>query len=133
MATWFGARRSHLRSALFGCLIAVEYMLGLLFSIIAINPLVSFPVWAIALSPMLFVVPIVIVMMRAAAQPKDPPEPTPDECWKGGGVIYYNPDDPALMVEKRFGAGYTFNFANRWSWVLLGSLVLIVLSIFLIV
>ncbi|MGA7409795.1 MAG: DUF5808 domain-containing protein [Bryobacteraceae bacterium] len=133
LASWFGARRSHLRSALFGCLIAVEYMLGVLFSIIAINPLVSFPVWAIALSPMLFVVPVIIVMMRAAAQPSDPPEPTPDECWKGGGVIYYNPNDPAVMVEKRFGAGYTFNFANRWSWVLLGSLILVVLSIFLIV
>ena len=23
------------------------------------------------------------------------------------------------FVEKRKGLGYTFNFANRWSWVLL--------------
>ncbi len=133
LASWFGARRSHLRSAVLGCLIAVEYLLGTMFGIVAITPLVHIPVWAIVLSPLIFAVPVIIVMMRAMAQPKDPPEPTPDECWKGGGVIYYNPDDPALMVEKRFGAGYTFNFANRWSWALLGSLVLIVLSIFLIV
>ncbi|MEM7248017.1 MAG: DUF5808 domain-containing protein [Acidobacteriota bacterium] len=34
-----------------------------------------------------------------------------NEHWKLG-VIYYNPEDPELMVEKRFGVGYTFNFAH---------------------
>lgn len=29
---------------------------------------------------------------------------TPDSAWKGG-VFYYNPDDPALFVEKRSGLG----------------------------
>jgi hypothetical protein len=43
---------------------------------------------------------------------------TPDECWKLG-QFYYNPQDPALLVERRFGFGYTFNFANRWSWLVL--------------
>ena len=41
---------------------------------------------------------------------------TPDACWKWG-MIYYNPDDPALMVEKRFGIGWTLNFAHRGAWV----------------
>ncbi len=44
---------------------------------------------------------------------------TPDQCWKWG-VIYYNPDDPALMVEKRFGIGWTLNFAHRGAWVFTG-------------
>ncbi len=44
---------------------------------------------------------------------------TPDECWKWG-VIYYNPDDPALMVEKRFGIGWTLNFAHRGAWIFTG-------------
>jgi uncharacterized membrane protein len=48
---------------------------------------------------------------------------TPDDAWKWG-LIYYNPDDSALIVEKRFGLGYTFNFANRWAWVLLAVLLL---------
>jgi uncharacterized membrane protein len=43
---------------------------------------------------------------------------TPDDRWKWG-IIYYNPEDPAIMVEKRFGFGYTMNFGNVWSWVLL--------------
>lgn len=46
---------------------------------------------------------------------------TADAGWKGG-VIYYNPNDPALIVEKRMGIGWTFNMANRWSWVILGGL-----------
>jgi len=49
---------------------------------------------------------------------------TPDQCWKAG-VIYINRDDPAVLVEKRFGVGYTLNLGHPVSWVLLGSLVLI--------
>ena len=47
---------------------------------------------------------------------------TPDECWKLG-MIYYNPDDPALVVEKRFGIGWTLNFGNRWCWIVLPTLI----------
>jgi uncharacterized membrane protein len=43
---------------------------------------------------------------------------TADECWKLG-FFYYNPSDPALVVEKRFGIGWTLNFGNRWSWLII--------------
>jgi uncharacterized membrane protein len=33
--------------------------------------------------------------------------------------FYYNPDDPAVFVEKRFGIGYTVNFGNPWGWTAL--------------
>ncbi len=36
-----------------------------------------------------------------------------EEKWSGGGLFYYNPDDPALMVEKTDGLGYTYNFAGK--------------------
>ncbi len=48
---------------------------------------------------------------------------TPDESWKGG-LFYWNPDDPAMLVEKRFGYGWTLNFGNIWSWVVLGVILL---------
>lgn len=32
-----------------------------------------------------------------------------DRFWKLGNSVYYNPDDPALFIEKRFGAGWTVN------------------------
>jgi uncharacterized membrane protein len=39
----------------------------------------------------------------------------PDECRKLG-FIYYNPDDPALVVETRLGRwGCDLNFGNKWS------------------
>jgi uncharacterized membrane protein len=44
---------------------------------------------------------------------------TPDCCWKKDGIYYVNRADPALFVEKRVGVGYTPNFGNPWSWVLL--------------
>ncbi|MEJ5285424.1 MAG: DUF5808 domain-containing protein [Brevinematales bacterium] len=47
-----------------------------------------------------------------------------DKYWKLG-VFYFNPDDPAVFVEKRFGIGWTNNWARPLSWVLLiGLLVL---------
>jgi uncharacterized membrane protein len=49
---------------------------------------------------------------------------TPNQCWKAG-MFYVNPDDPALLVEKRFGIGYTLNFGHPAAWLLL-SLILAV-------
>lgn len=37
-----------------------------------------------------------------------------DDRWIMGGLIYYNPDDPALFVEKRVGVGTTINIGNKW-------------------
>jgi uncharacterized membrane protein len=45
---------------------------------------------------------------------------TPDECWKWG-LVYYNPNDSALVVETRAGRfGCDLNFGNKWSWVVCG-------------
>ena len=62
--------------------------------------------------------------IRASNQPRDPLDPTPNGCWKGG-MFYYNPNDAVLFVQRRDGFGYTVNFANRLSWALLGSLVVV--------
>jgi uncharacterized membrane protein len=35
-----------------------------------------------------------------------------DALWKWG-VFYYNPNDPAVTVDKRKGYGITFNYAHR--------------------
>ncbi|HVT49283.1 MAG TPA: DUF5808 domain-containing protein [Vicinamibacterales bacterium] len=51
---------------------------------------------------------------------------TPDAAWKGG-LVYFNPNDPALLVEKRLGLGWTLNLANKWSWVLVGTVVALAL------
>jgi uncharacterized membrane protein len=43
---------------------------------------------------------------------------TDDRYWTWG-MLYFNRADPAFLVEKRFGIGYTFNFAHPFAWALL--------------
>lgn len=40
-----------------------------------------------------------------------------DRYWKLG-VIYFNPQDPTLFLEKRFGVGWTINFARPLAWMI---------------
>jgi uncharacterized membrane protein len=42
--------------------------------------------------------------------------PTEEEHWRHGGLTYHNPEDPALVVEKLTGVGYTLNLAHRAVW-----------------
>lgn len=48
---------------------------------------------------------------------------TPPEYWRGG-MIYYNPDDPAIYVQTPVGGFYSLNFGNRESWFLIARIVL---------
>lgn len=41
-----------------------------------------------------------------------------DKYWKLG-QFYFNKDDPAIFIEKRFGIGWTNNWAHPISWLLL--------------
>jgi len=132
LAGWYGARRSRRRRVLMAVAVAVAYVVGVLFAGIALQSLYHIPVWAIALSPMIVLIPAVVGLVRKMGEPSDPVDPTPDECWKGD-ILYYNPDDAALFVEKRDDLAYTLNFGNYWSWVLMGSLVAIFGSAFLVV
>ena len=50
---------------------------------------------------------------------------TPDRCWRWG-LFYANADDPAVLVPKRFGFGYTFNFARGGTWAMVAGTVLYV-------
>lgn len=53
-----------------------------------------------------------------------------DKYWIFGGSIYYNPDDPAVMVPKRVGLGSTINLGTTvGKIVMLGLLLIIILSI----
>ncbi len=40
-------------------------------------------------------------------------------------MLYFNPDDAALWVEKRAGIGYTMNFAHVSAWVIMALILLV--------
>ncbi|HHQ2897778.1 TPA: DUF1648 domain-containing protein [Bacillus cereus] len=55
-----------------------------------------------------------------------------NQHWKGG-LFYFNKSDPSVFVEKRFGIGWTINFANPIGYLIIcGPLVVIVLITFLL-
>ncbi len=49
--------------------------------------------------------------------------PSDEAHWRHGGMTYYNPDDPALTVEKLIGVGYTYNMAHPAIYTRLALLV----------
>ena len=51
-----------------------------------------------------------------------------DQYWKLG-QFYFNRQDPALFVEKRFGIGWTVNFARPIVWLIFAAIVLVPLLI----
>lgn len=51
------------------------------------------------------------------------------EHWLAGGGIYYNPEDPAVFVPKKYGIGWTINFGRPTGWIVIGTLILIPFAI----
>jgi Family of unknown function (DUF5808) len=45
------------------------------------------------------------------------------------GVFYVDRDDPSIMVEKRFGIGYTLNYGNRTAILIVVTFLLVSLSL----
>ncbi len=94
-------------------------------------PAFAMKVWSVAL--LLAMAAFVVSLMRAgqggARQMRVAGNPigdrTADARWIGG-LFYFNPTDPTLLVEKRMGIGWTLNFGNPRSWVPLITVTIIV-------
>lgn len=60
---------------------------------------------------------------RLGAPSETATDRTSDRYWKLG-VFYVNPDDPSILVERRFGVGWTVNLGNpRAIWLFAGIIV----------
>jgi len=132
--TYRYSRRTTQRSTTLAVLTAVAYLIALVFSLAGLSPFWTPSPWAVFGLIAGFLAIVVTVVARAYSRPEpenEPGESIPEECWHAGD-FYYNPNDPALFVEKRVGVGFTFNFANRVSWVILGGTVLFFVGIVLL-
>lgn len=115
-------------------LLVVEFFLAVVFSSVGLLPFTgAMPVIivAILMLPAIFVLIVWLNKGRAhrietsgLTNPEAAGDGTPDECWKFG-VLYFNPDDAALWVEKRAGIGYTMNFAHISAWVIMALILLV--------
>jgi uncharacterized membrane protein len=111
------------RTANLRLMTAALYTTTLMFALFTVRPILEaqgivVPAWLPALTPVVVIIGFTIPIFRLSTEPGSGSDSTPDECWYWG-QIYYNRNDPALMVERRFGVGYTFNFGNRLSWLFL--------------
>ena len=51
-----------------------------------------------------------------------------DDSWKLGG-LYFNPEDPAIFVEKRFGSGWTINLGQIKAWLIIGGFLALIITL----
>ncbi|WP_085830699.1 DUF1648 domain-containing protein [Collinsella vaginalis] len=58
--------------------------------------------------------------------------PVDDDRFWHAGVFYANAADPAVVVPKRFGAGWTVNFARPATWAIIAALVLLIAAVMVI-
>ncbi len=127
VAIFFGSRRAAMREMVLKMNLMVEFAIGLTFGEVSLLPLVQLPLWAIVIPAVAIPLGVVAWAVRFFAREDVEAEVTPDACWRWG-EIYYNSQDPALFVQKRIGFGYTFNFANHLSWMILGGLLVVMLA-----
>jgi uncharacterized membrane protein len=133
-----GMQHMRRRNQAYTCLVMAPFswLVTLVFSLVSSIPLamawhvpVATTGTAIALvtvaGGLLVAVLVAITASRSRAS-LTPYSDTPDAGWKAGGLVYYNPADPALWVDKRLGIGRTLNFARPQSWVVLGLLLAVV-------
>jgi len=127
IAGWYGSRRSEpLRKPMVAVMLVVELTVAIMFGEIPlqVTGFIHVPLLVMVFGPLLLAIGAIGYAIRQSNQPRGPIDPTPEECWKGG-IIYYNPNDAALFVQRRDGVGYTINMANRWSWMIYVGLVLV--------
>lgn len=131
-----GEHESRFRRTASTVLLVMEYWIAVLFSWLATRPLLPAslqrPPAAIAMIAGLIAVAGAAVLMWLGQGGNRIPSPqrpdsnstTPvgdrieDRFWKLG-VFYFNRDDPSVMVERRFGIGYTVNLAHPVAWVII--------------
>ncbi|WP_054958610.1 DUF1648 domain-containing protein [Paenibacillus dakarensis] len=117
-----------------------SFIIILLFSFIQFNMILSFNtdmlILVSMLTPVLIIIGVLVLTLTtgqggsrigpkrapSSAQPYDD-----DAYWKLGG-IYFNPHDPAIFVEKRFGVGWTINYANKKAWAVMIGLISLILA-----
>lgn len=115
-----------------------------LFLLLQLSMLMLIPMWAVVVTPLVFLalvcIPMVILMIRVGQSGSrlagETPEPASDSVeaddhWKGG-FFYVNRADPSLLVEKRFGLGFTLNFGNPKAIGILVGLLVITVAICLV-
>jgi uncharacterized membrane protein len=119
-------------------LAAMCWVLTLVFCTLGLIPLCHFGIGAILALAGLSVAAIFMLVgwmlsrsgffrSNSTAWTAEPYDGTPDRKWRSG-IFYANRSDPAVVVQKRFGYGWTLNFARPVSWIFVGVVLLLFIA-----
>ena len=112
----------------------------LIFTVIMVSIFVRLPMWAMLYVPMaataailVYAVVLAILTGQSGSRIKiegkraESTEITRDDdaFWKLG-MFYYNKEDPAVFVERRFSPGWTNNWARWQSWLIIAGILAMV-------
>jgi hypothetical protein len=105
----------------------VTYAFACLLGVMLVATAAGWPVPQNTPKTVLIIVGVIAIIhfrlaARAKARSGEVSDGTADANWIGG-LIYRNPNDPALLVPRRFGPGFTLNFGNWMAWVVTAALV----------
>jgi uncharacterized membrane protein len=128
-----GARELKFRKTFSVILLVIEYFITLQASWIMWVPRGDPTIVALLPLFLVFVLVAIVMLARlgqggsrmpATDEPRIPNSPVPVgdrtlDCYWKLGVFYFNRDDSAVLVEKRFGLGYSLNFARPTAWIIL--------------
>ena len=104
---YYGSHRAKAGVLMLKVMVGTGCFLALVFSGVALLPL-GFPSEVLVAAAPLFGLALVgFLLLTTAGQPDEPEAPQ---------------SGPPLFVPKKVGWGYSFNFANRYSWMILGTL-----------
>ena len=120
-----------------GLIVGVVMFMALLFSFEIIKNENTFVITTLVLT----FVPVIVLIAysvkagqdgsRLSDVSSDVIEKDDDELWKLG-LIYYNPNDPAIFVSKRVGVGWSLNHARWQTWAMIVVIItFVVISILL--
>jgi uncharacterized membrane protein len=134
------AAEARFRAVNLKALLALEYLIAATFAVLpVITTIASQKIANVGIAYAGIIVVFVVVLITVLVQlgqggtrlatfsgaPLPIGDHTPDDCWKLG-ILYVNRNDPAIFVEKRFGIGYTINFGNPITWIVIPAILLLV-------
>jgi uncharacterized membrane protein len=125
LTTFYGSRRSPARGAVMKSLVTLMYLIAWVFGMVGLLALHRLSPLTLIIPALMFLVPLLTFRSKAPANETVLPDAASESCWRLS-LIYNNPDDPVLFVDVRFGRGYTLNFGNPLSWLVVAAVLVVI-------
>jgi len=117
-ASWYGARRSAMRTAMAKIMIAVEFLFGIIFPAVSLLPL--YRPNPVVLAVLIIggvagaIIYSVMIFRKAGSAPFEE-----SAAENGSGSSFFNRRNPAILLPRADGLGYCPNLAHPLAWILL--------------